>query len=61
MTKARNSARGAGIKEGGRHLVTPGGLRGQDPGRLLERVEALAEQEDPFTPYPILYLVAKRR
>jgi hypothetical protein len=34
---------------------------GKTPGDFLTAFEALAEQETPFSPYPILYLIAKRR
>jgi len=34
---------------------------GKTPGDFLKAFEALAEQENPFSPYPILYLIAKRR
>jgi hypothetical protein len=34
---------------------------GKTPGDFLKAFEALAEQEKPFSPYPILYLIAKRR
>jgi hypothetical protein len=34
---------------------------GKTPGDFLQAFEALAQQEDPFSPYPILYLIAKRR
>jgi hypothetical protein len=30
------------------------------PGDFLRAFEELAQQEDPFSPYPILYLIAKR-
>ena len=33
---------------------------GKTPGDFLRAFEALARQEDPFSPYPILYLIAKR-
>lgn len=34
---------------------------GKSPGDFLKAFEALAEQEDPFSPYPILYLITKRQ
>lgn len=33
---------------------------GRTPGDFLRAFEALAQQEEPFAPYPILYLIAKR-
>jgi hypothetical protein len=34
---------------------------GKTPGDFLRAFEGLAEQEEPFSPYPIIYLIAKRR
>jgi hypothetical protein len=34
---------------------------GKTPGDFLKAFETLAKQDDPFSPYPILYLIAKRR
>jgi len=33
---------------------------GRTPGDFLRAFEALASQDEPFSPYPIVYLVAKR-
>jgi hypothetical protein len=33
---------------------------GRMPGDFLRAFERLTQEEDPFSPYPILYLIAKR-
>ena len=33
---------------------------GRTPGDFLRAFEALAQQEGPFSPYPIVYVIAKR-
>jgi hypothetical protein len=35
--------------------------KGKTPGDFLNAFEDLAAREEPFSPYPILYLIAKRR
>ena len=34
--------------------------KGRTPGDFLRAFEKLAQQPDPFFPYPILYLISKR-
>ena len=34
--------------------------KGRTPGDFLRAFEKLAQQQDPFSPYPILYLISKR-
>jgi hypothetical protein len=33
---------------------------GKSPGDFLRAFEALADQDQPFSPYPIVYLIAKQ-
>ena len=36
------------------------GYRGRAPGDFLRAFEKLAQQQDPFSPYPILHLISRQ-